>query len=271
MIKSTISIESIQNHRIKSLVKLRKSSERRTQKKTLIEGCREVERALEGDHPIDSFYICNKLLNPKTATLISTYANQHAISIYNCTESVFKKITYRETSDGIIAQAPLIQRKLTDINLPKNPLVLIVEGVEKPGNIGTLIRTADASGVDAVIVINSKTDLSNPNVIRASMGSLFLLPVIECTIDECFNWLEKNNIQSIGLTPEAKRIYIKTDYTIPTALMVGSEDQGITAKCKKRLTEKVFIPMKGYNDSLNVSSAAAVVLYESIRQRDIIT
>ena len=269
MLNSTISIESLQNPRIKSLVKLRKSSERRIQKKTLIEGCREVKRALEGNHPIDEFYICQKLLNPKSLYLISTYAHQNAISVYNCKESVFKKITYRETSDGVIALAPLIRWKLTEINLSPNPLILIAEGVEKPGNIGTLIRSADAAGVNTVILINSKTDISNPNVIRASMGSLFLLPVIECTTDECFDWLEKNNIQSIGLTPEAKQLYSETDYTIPTALIVGSEDQGITPQCKKRLTEKVFLPMKGYNDSLNVSSAAAIVLYESIRQREI--
>ena len=269
MLNSMISIESLQNPRIKSLVKLRKSSERKTQKETLIEGCREVERALEGDYPIDEFYICHKLLNPKCLSLISAYANENAISVYNCTESVFKKITYRETSDGIIARAPLIQCKLNEISFSKCPLVLIAEGIEKPGNLGTLIRTADASGVQAVILINSKTDLSNPNVIRASMGSLFLLPVIECTTDECFSWLEKNNIRAIGLTPEANQLYTKNDYTLPTALMVGSEDQGITAECKRRLTEKVFIPMKGYNDSLNVSSAAAIVLYESIRQREI--
>ena len=101
------------------------------------------------------------------------------------------------------------------------------------------------------------------------MGSLFLLPVIECTTDECFAWLEKNNIKTIGLTPEAKRLYTKIDYTLPTALVVGSEDQGITIGCKKRLSEKVFIPMHGYNDSLNVSTAAAIVLYETIRQREI--
>ena len=268
MLNSNISIESLQNPRIKSLVKLRKSSERKTQKETLIEGCREVERAIEGDHPIHEFFICNKLLDPTTSSVISTYANQNEISIYRCTESVFKKITYRETTDGIIARAPIIQRKLTEIRLSTNPLVLIAEGIEKPGNIGTLLRTADASGVHAVILINSKTDLSNPNVIRASMGSLFLLPVIECTTDECFAWLKKNHIRSIGLTPEAKQLYNNTDYTLPTALMVGSEDQGITVTCKKQLTEKVSIPMKGYNDSLNVSSAAAIALYECIRQRE---
>ena len=267
MLNPKISIESLQNPRIKSLVKLRKSSERMARKETLIEGCREVERAIMGDYPIHEFYICSSQLNPTTSSLISIYADQHEISIYECTEAVIKKITYRETSDGIIARAPIPQRTLAKIKLSNHPLLLIAEGIEKPGNIGTLLRTADAAGVNAVILINSKTDLSNPNVIRASIGTLFLLPVIECTPDECFSWLEKNHIRSVGLTPEAKHLYTDIDYTQPTALMVGSEDKGITAICKKRLINEVSIPMKGHNDSLNVSSAAAIALFECIRQR----
>lgn len=260
-------IKSQQNPRIKSLIKLRKSSERIAQQATLIEGCREVERAIIGNYPIHEFYICSNQLNPTTSSLISVYADQHDIAIYECTETVFKKISYRETSDGIIARAPIPQRKLDEIKLSTNPLILIAEGIEKPGNIGTLLRTADAAGVNAVILINSKTDVSNPNVVRASIGTLFLLPVIECTPDACFSWLEKNHIQSIGLTPEATHLYTEIDYTKPTALMVGSEDQGITTSCKDRLIKNVFIPMKGHNDSLNVSSAAAICLFECIRQR----
>ena len=260
-------IESLQNPRIKTVVRLRKASERQKQQLTLIEGIREVTRALKGNHPLQQFFICSELIAPSELEIITQYADEHTCEIYDCSVAVFQKISYREHPDGLIALATLPSPKLADIKLSPNPLLLIAEGIEKPGNIGTLLRTADAVGVDAVILINPRTDITNPNVIRASMGTLFLLPVVTTDAPTCIDWLQQNRIHSIGLTPDAPTDYTQISYAHPTAIVVGSEDEGLTAGCISNLTHTASIPMAGFNDSLNVAIAAAVSLFEASRQR----
>lgn len=263
----TNKIESLHNPRIKSIVRLRKAAERKKQQLTLVEGVREVTRALQSSHPVQQFFICSELLETSNLDIITAYATENRCEIFDCTLNVFKKISYREHPDGLIALASLSQTKLTDLTLSSTPLVLIAEGIEKPGNIGTLLRTADAVGVDAIILINPRTDLTNPNVIRASMGSLFLLPIISTDIPTCMEWLQLHHIQSIGLIPDAHTDYTQISYAEPSAIVVGSEDGGLSQTMISYLSHPASIPMVGYNDSLNVATAAAITLYEAIRQR----
>jgi TrmH family RNA methyltransferase len=176
-------------------------------------------------------------------------------------------MSYRDTPDGLIALSPLVGKKLDELELPENPLLLIAEDLEKPGNLGTILRTADATGVDAVIVCDHKTDLSNPNVIRSSIGTIFFMPVAEASTEETLEWLENRGIQTIAAVPGVSQEYTDTNMRKGTAIVVGSEDEGLSERWKIRSTVQVSIPMLGKNDSLNVSTAAAIVLYEAVRQR----
>jgi len=176
-------------------------------------------------------------------------------------------MSYRDTPDGLMALSPLVGKTLDELILPEKPLLLIAENLEKPGNLGTILRTADATGVDAVIVCGHKTDINNPNVIRASIGTLFFMPIVEASTEETLQWLKKQDIQSIAALPEAKQEYTAVDMRGGTAIVVGSEDEGLTPKWLTDATLKTSIPMLGKNDSLNVSTAAAILLYETVRQR----
>ena len=260
-------ITSLQNAKVKFLIKLRKRSQRSKSNQTFVEGKREVLRIMNNTNLIQEFYINKELLSETLSDKIYTYAQLNKKSIYECRNDVFKKITYRENSDGVIAIVNNFKKKLDDILLSDNPLILVADGIEKPGNLGALTRVADAAGADALILINSKTDIYNPNVIRSSIATVFLFPVIECNIECFFNYTEKNKIQTVGLIPMASESYMKNDFTVPTAIIVGSEDTGISEYCKKRLSKKISIEMSGHNDSLNVSTAATIALFESQRQR----
>jgi TrmH family RNA methyltransferase len=160
-----------------------------------------------------------------------------------------------------------VGKTLDELELPENPLLLIAEDLEKPGNLGTILRTADATGVDAVVVCDHKTDINNPNVIRASIGTVFFMPVAEATSDEVIGWLNNRGIQSLAAVPDAEIEYTDTDMRKGTAIIVGAEDEGLSPKWINQSDRKVCIPMLGKNDSLNVSTAAAILLYEAIRQR----
>ena len=261
-------ITSLQNEKVKSLIKLRKRSQRTKSNKTFVDGTREVLRVMNNTNLIKEFFINKELLSETLLSKIYDYARSNRTAIYECENNVFKKIAYRENSDGLIAIVNTFKRKLDDIFLSKNPLILVSDGIEKPGNIGALIRAADAAGADALVLINSKTDILNPNVIRSSIATVFLFPVIECNIDCFFNYVIRNKIQTVGLIPAASESYITTDLRIPTAIIVGSEANGISEYCKKRLSKKISIKMNGHNDSLNVSTAAAITLFECLRQRN---
>ena len=158
---------------------------------------------------------------------------------------------------------------LSNLTPSKNPLLLVAENVEKPGNIGTLLRTIDATGADALILIESQTDITNPNIIRASIGSLFFVPVIETSRDAFLSWCQTHHIHTIALHPDAPSLYTQADLQCPLAICVGAEDKGLSADLLEQVEQRISIPMHGKNDSLNVSTAAAVVLFESIRQRNL--
>ncbi len=262
-----LNIESPQNPRVKAVVKLRKSKVRQETGQTLVEGYRENKRALASGWRFDAFYFCPELfLDSEAHELVSDIRNT-GISTFQCSEAAFRKMSYRDTPDGLLAISPRVGRTLTELDLPDHPLLLITENLEKPGNLGTILRTADASGVDAVIVCGHKTDINNPNVIRASVGSLFFMPVAEASTEETLLWLKSMKIQTIAAVPDAKQEYTDADMRRGVAIVVGAEDEGLTQKWMEGATQKVAIPMLGKNDSLNVSTAAAILLYEAIRQR----
>ena len=267
--EENLTIESPQNPRIKTAVRLRKNKVRQQTGTTLVEGCREILRATESGWKFLELYYCPELYLDRHAEKVVEQIRATGVPVFRCSETAFCKMSYRDTPDGLIALSPLVGKKLSELTLPKNPLLLIAEDIEKPGNLGTILRTADATGVDAVIACDYKTDLSNPNVIRSSIGTLFFIPVAEATTAETINWLKEQNIQSVAAVPDAEKEYTAVDMCNGTAIVVGAEDVGLSDQWKNGADTAVSIPMQGRNDSLNVSTAAAVILYEAVRQRRI--
>ncbi|MDH3981665.1 MAG: RNA methyltransferase, partial [Kiritimatiellaceae bacterium] len=260
-------IESPQNPRVKAAVKLRKGKVRKQTRQTLVEGYREICRAFESGWIFTELYFCPELYLGVDENLLVEKLQQSGIPVFQCSEVAFRKMSYRDTPDGMLALSPLVGKTLDELDLPENPLILIAEDLEKPGNLGTILRTADATGVDAVIACDHKTDLNNPNVIRASIGTIFFMPVAEATIEETFQWLEKQGIQSLAAIPGSAQEYTDTNMLGGTAIVVGAEDEGLSDQWINGANQKVGIPMLGKNDSLNVSTAAAILLYEAVRQR----
>jgi TrmH family RNA methyltransferase len=255
-------ITSVQNERVKRIIKLqRKASARREERLTVIEGAREVSRAIENGWKPVELWLCSELGIGKPQ--IDTADRE----CFQCSRAVFEKISYREGPDGVLAVGPLVGKTLAELKLSKNPLILVAEGLEKPGNLGALLRTADGAGADAVIVCDSATDLNNPNVIRASIGTLFYLPVAEATSEETLAFLKTKGIKILSAVPDAAAVYTGVDLAGSVAIVVGAEDTGLSDQWKKAADLNVKIPMLGKNDSLNVSVSAAILLYEAVRQR----
>jgi len=265
--ENILTIESPQNPRVKAAVKLRKAKARKESRQTLVEGFREILRASENGWNFKELYFCPELyMDPKAKDLVCT-VSKGGTSIFQCSEPAFKKMSYRDTPDGLLALSPLVGKTFDELELPEKPLVLVAENLEKPGNLGTILRTADATGVDAVIVCGNKTDINNPNVIRASIGTLFFIPVVEASTSDTIDWLDRKQIQSIAAVPDASCEYTDVDMLKATAFIVGAEDDGLTREWLDSTDLKVGIPMLGKNDSLNVATASAILLYEAIRQR----
>ncbi len=263
----TLTIESPQNPRVKAAIKLRKSKVRKSTGNTLVEGYRETLRATESGWIFKELYFCPELYLDTDADQLVSRIRKTGIPVLQCSEAAFRKMSYRDTPDGLMALSPLVGKTLDELELPENPLLLIAEDLEKPGNLGTILRTADATGVDAVIACDHKTDLNNPNVIRASIGTLFFMPVAEASTQETLEWLKKRGIQSLAAAPAAEQEYTDVDMRGGTAIVVGAEDEGLTDEWIEGASRSVRIPMLGRNDSLNVSTAAAILLYEAVRQR----
>jgi RNA methyltransferase, TrmH family len=259
-----IEISSLQNPRIKSTAKLMNRRERDATGRFLIEGAREVQRALTRGFPLETLFFCEALLTPEGRTLI-----KKAPETIACTEPVFRKISYRESPDGILAIGIQVHKGLSDLVLSSNPLLLIAEGVEKPGNLGTILRTCDAAGADCLILADKLTDIYNPNVVRSSVGTLFSVPIIETEGRELISYLKKHAIKIYAATPEAAIVYTECDFKSGTAIVVGTEHAGLSSLWKEEADSRLFIPMRGLADSLNVSAAAGILLYEALRQRSL--
>lgn len=252
-------ITSKTNPRIKNIVRLQKTSERREQNLIIIEGHREIERAQRCGFEIDQLYVCPALLR-EPLRITANWTEE-------VTEEVFDKIAYREGSDGLLALARPKYKSLEDFKPKKDALVIVLETVEKPGNLGAIMRTADAAGVDAVIVADPGTDIFNPNAIRASIGCIFSVPVYACSTEDCINWLKRHHIKIFCTYLKASIDYLDADFRGATAIVMGTEATGISEAWVQAADQNIIIPMNGIADSLNVSVTTAIVTFEAIRQR----
>lgn len=260
-------VASLQNPGIKEVVKLRQRSHRDDAGLLIVEGYREVKRALDNRIPIAKLFICPALYQGKNEPALVDRCADLDVPIFDCTEPVFRKIAYRDRPEGLLALCPQIHRTLADLALPDNPFLVIGEHIEKPGNLGTMLRTADAAGADALIVCDRCTDINNPNVVRASIGTCFTVPIAEASTAETIAWLKARGIRSLAASPHATKNYTDVDMTQPIAIVVGAEQFGLSDTWMTQADELVRIPMLGQADSLNVAAAATILLYEVVRQR----
>ncbi|PIX67941.1 rRNA methyltransferase [Candidatus Shapirobacteria bacterium CG_4_10_14_3_um_filter_35_13] len=257
-------INSLENPKIKKIIKLRKAKERNKQNFIIIEGHRELLLALKAGIKVKTIFYCASFNANKEKSLPTEIKNN---LILDTSPAVFKKISYRENPDGFLVLAEPKEIKLPQIKLSPNPLLIILESVEKPGNLGAILRTADAAGIDGIIINNPKTDIYNPNVIRASQGTVFTSQIALASIKETKAWLKDNNIISLAATPRAQNAYTVADLSRPLAIVMGAEDKGLSQEWLLPAQDKIRIPMKGKIDSLNVSASAAIIIFESLRQR----
>lgn len=256
-------ISSVQNPFIKSLILLQEKAKNRKQSGSfLMEGQREISLALKGGYELETVLFFPEICSEVEAKKIAP--NTELIEI---NKDVFQKLAYRDTTEGILAVAKTKSMQLNDLKLSKNPLILIAEAPEKPGNIGALLRTADAAKLDAVIIANPKSDLYNPNVVRSSVGCLFTNQIATGTTTEIIAFLKERNIHFYCATLQNSTSYHTLDYTTPTALVVGTEATGLTQEWRDAATQNIIIPMQGEIDSMNVSVAAAILIFEAKRQR----
>ena len=259
-------ITSIQNSFIKSLVLLHEKSKFRKQTGTfLIEGKREIELALKGNYEIETVLFLPEIISQSQ---IMTLMQNKVIDLIEINKDVYKKLAYRDTTEGIIAVAKSKSLLLSDLQLSKNPLILVAESPEKPGNLGAILRTADAANLDAVIIANPKSDLYNPNVVRSSVGCLFTRQIAIGTTSEIIAYLKAEKIDFYCATLQDSVAYHTQDFTTPTAIVVGTEDTGLTEEWREKSTQNIIIPMQGEIDSMNVSVAAAILIFEAKRQRE---
>jgi TrmH family RNA methyltransferase len=257
-------ITSTQNPKVKSLLALEKPRERRKQGLFIIEGKKEIGMALSAGYKIGNLFFCEEIIRPEELRALGT-DDKLLIPV---SKEVFDKIAIRENSGGVLAVAEQKAHKLELIKLSKNPLLLILESVEKPGNLGAILRTADAAGVDAVIICDPQTDFYNPNVIRSSIGCLFSTQIASATSAETIEWLQKNNVSIYCTYLQASKAYHTIDYTKPSAIVMGTESTGLSHIWVQNSNANIIIPMRGKIDSMNVSTAAAVVVFEAKRQRE---
>ena len=260
-------LTSTQNARIKEVIRLRKRAERDASGLFLVEGAREVSRALAAHWQIVSFFSCPALHATAEAEELQARAKADGAMLFECSAEVFAKIAYKEGADGWLAVVRQRALGLDDLALSDSPLLLVAEAIEKPGNLGAILRAADGAGVDAMILCDGCTDLYNPNVVRNSMGSLFALPVAAATSVETRAFLRGHSIRTIAATPGAQRIYSSADLRGPVAVVVGAESEGLSSTWMEQADERVRIPMRGMADSLNVACATTLLLYEALRQR----
>jgi TrmH family RNA methyltransferase len=283
-------ITSLQNPRIKQLVKLRDRRPRDEAGVFLVEGYRQIRRALEKGVGLTELYISPEWYLGENEPALIAQAEAAGAKVFELTKDAFAKVAYRERPDGLLAVAPQWKRTLDDLDLPvagvadpgsekaplpgsansatsRPPFLLVVEAIEKPGNLGTILRSADAAGVDALIVCDPVTDLFNPNVVRASTGVLFSVPVVIASSAEVRPWLKARGIRAVATTPSAAVLHTETDLRGPLAIVMGSEQYGLSDYWLKESDAQVRIPMAGQADSLNVAMATIITLFEAVRQR----
>lgn len=260
-------ITSLQNPRVKQLVKLRDRRPRDEAGVFLVEGYREIRRALEKRVPLQELYVAPEWFLGENEPDLIARAEQAGARVFELSREAFAKVAYRERPDGLLAVAPQWKRSLADLALRADPFLLVVEAIEKPGNLGTILRSADAAGCDAVIVCDPVTDIFNPNVVRASTGVLFSVPLVVGESAEVLAWLRAKKIRTVATTPAAQTLYTAADLRGPLAVVMGSEQYGLSEFWLKEADLPVRIPMAGQADSLNVAMATIITLFEAVRQR----
>jgi TrmH family RNA methyltransferase len=267
---SRLLISSVQNPRIKDVARLRRREDREAQQRFIIDGAREILRSLQTVALVE-VYVCEELFRTEDARQTLQSLEQQNMPRIDVTPKVFEKISYGDRSDGLLAVGKLERMRLDKIMLPEAAFVAIVEGIEKPGNLGAILRSADAAGVTTVIVVDGCTDTFNPNCIRASLGTVFTRPVCEASTAETIAWLVKNHFQIFAARVDGAIEYTAADYRGKIAIVLGSEAHGLTSQWHAKEVQAIRLPMLGVADSLNVSATAAVLFYEALRQRSLPT
>jgi RNA methyltransferase, TrmH family len=261
-------IASFQNPLVKNVLLLEeKPRERRLQNLIVIEGLRETRLALTAGFAISSLLFCREIIRDEDLqSLLSLSVSPFEMA--EVTMEVFGRLAYRKDSGGVIALAAPRRILLEEVKLSPNPLLLVLESVEKPGNLGALLRTADAANLDAVLICDPQTDIYNPNAIRASLGAIFTMPVVTSTSDLTISWLKFNKVKLFATALTGNQFYHEVSYRQPSAIIMGSEASGLSSRWMDEADHLVKIPMNGKIDSMNVSASAAVVIFEALRQRN---
>lgn len=260
-------ISSTANPRVKSAARLRERQGRDDQQRIIIDGVREIRRALEGGVRVLELYVVSELCDEDEQQAVLKMARDARAQAFDITPAVMEKLAYGNRVEGIVAVAELPRRTLADLVLPPDALVAVVEGVEKPGNLGAILRTADAAGLSALIVTDGGTDLYNPNAIRASLGAIFTVPVCAAASQAALDWLRQGGFRLLAARVADGVEYMAADYRGRVAIVLGSEAAGLTALWRGENITAIRLPMLGSVDSLNLSATAAVLFYEALRQR----
>lgn len=261
-------ITSRQNPRIKAVCALRNRRERMRTGTCVVYGVRESARALAaGARPLECLWCSDHLRGAEAAEVVGQLQAAGA-EVFEVAAEAFDKLAYGDRLDGVVSVFAYQQRGLADLKLPESPLVAVVEGVEKPGNLGAILRSADGAGMDAVVVVDPVIDLFNPNAIRASVAAVFQSSVVVAGVEDTLAWLTRENLSVWAARPDATRLYWQADYTLGSAIVLGSESDGLTPCWQRPEVQPIRLPMHGTADSLNVSVTAGVLFYEARRQRD---
>ena len=261
-------ITSGQNPKVKRVMVLaQKSAERRRSGLFVVEGVRELCHCVEAGYEVDSLFYCTALM-PSSSDAQRCMESVPQWKRFEVTEQVYAKMVYRDGTEGMMAVVKMHTISLQDLQLSPRPLMVVLESVEKPGNLGAVLRSADAAQADAVIVCDPLTDLYNPNLIRSSIGAVFSVPCVACTSEECISFLKQKKIQILTAQLQDSNLYYDTDMCQPTALVMGTESTGLTDQWRQAADAHIRIPMLGRLDSLNVSVSAAILLFEAVRQRN---
>ena len=257
----------MKNPGIKLIRGLRNRRQRDDSGLSIIEGFRTISRALECGIEMRICYYAPELFLGKNEVSLLEKVQKSGTVLQEVSAGVLAKISYRDRPEGLIALIPVRKHELSGMPTGENSLYLIAEGIEKPGNLGSILRSADAVGASGVLICEKCTDIYNPNVITASTGALFSMNIAEDSRENVLAWLQQHRIKTVAATPEAAKNYTEVDYSASTAVIVGAEQYGVSRFWKKHADQNAFIPMLGYIDSLNVATAATVILYEAVRQR----
>ena len=261
-------ITSIQNQLIKDIFQLQeKSKARKKNGLFVIEGIREIEIALKNDFEVVQLLFCFDLFDAEKRNHFKKKLTK-TTELIEISKEIYQKIAYRESTEGVIAVAKTKNHSLETIQLPKNPLIVVLESLEKPGNIGAVLRTADAANIDAVFIADPKTDLYNPNIVRSSVGAVFTNKIVTADSAAIINFLKNNNIAIFSAILQEAVSYYSVDFKQSSAIVMGTEATGLSEIWRKNSTENIIIPMQGQIDSMNVSVAAAILIFEAKRQRN---